>query len=217
MSSSSDPAVSPRLLLVHGLWRTPLSFLTLMRRLRGWGYRTQPFGYAAMGERYDAIVGRLVNALERLAATGPYGVIGHSLGGVLLRSALPRITGPAPAHLVMLGTPNQPPRLAGRLGTYRAYRHLMGECGVNLASPAFYAGLPVPEIPCTIIAGTAGPQGRWSPFGGEPNDRVVAVSETHLRDGDPVVRLPVGHTFMMNHAGVQAVIRRALSGSVSTP
>jgi hypothetical protein len=65
-------------------------------------------------------------------------------------------------------------------------------------------------VPYTIVAGTAGPRGRWSPFGDEPNDGIVAVSETPILDEDPVVRLPVTHTFMMNNAEVQAVIRRAL-------
>lgn len=199
------------LLLVHGLWRTPLSFVLLVHRLRGWGYQTEQFGYAAVAQRYDPIVARLVDRLEHLAAAGPYAVIGHSLGGVLLRSALPQVTGPAARHLVMLGTPNRPPRLARRLGVHWVYRRLLGECGVNLTSPDFYAGLPVPEIPYTIVAGTAGPRGRWSPFGDEPNDGLVAVSETPIRDDDPIVLLPVTHTFMMNNAEVQAVIRRALA------
>src|SRR5688572_935786 len=133
------------LLMVHGLWRTPLSFLLLVRRLRAWGYPTEQFGYVAVAQRYDAIVQRLVDRLERLAAAGPYAVIGHSLGGVLLRSAIPRVTGPAPRHLVMLGTPNRPPRIARRLGVHRTYRWLMGESGVNLSNSAFYDGLPTPQ------------------------------------------------------------------------
>jgi len=198
-------------LLVHGLWRTPLSFLLLDRRLRRWGYRTEHFGYAAVTQRYDAIVARLVNRMERIGGTGPYAVIGHSLGGILLRSALPRVTGPLPRHLVMLGTPNRPSYLAHVLGVHWVYRRLMGECGLNLANPVFYAGLPVPEIPYTVVAGTSGLRGRWSPFGDQPNDGLVAVSETSIREDDPVVLLPVTHTFMMNNARVQAVIHRVLA------
>lgn len=198
-------------LLAHGLWRTPLSFLMLQRSLRCGGHRTEQFGYAAMAQHYDSILDRLVTRLERLAIAGPYAVVGHSLGGVLLRAALSQLTGPPPRHLVMLGTPNRPPRLAGRLCRYWTYRRLMGECGLNLASPEFYAGLPVPRVPYTIIGGTAGPRGRWSPFGDDPNDGVVAVSETPIRDDDPVVLLPVTHTFMMNDAEVQAVVRRAMA------
>ena len=199
--------------MVHGLWRTPLSFLLLVRRLRAWGYPTEQFGYVAVAQRYDAIVQRLVDRLERLAAAGPYAVIGHSLGGVLLRSAIPRVTGPAPRHLVMLGTPNRPPRIARRLGVHRTYRWLMGESGVNLSNSAFYDGLPTPQVAYTSVAGTAGPRGRWSPFGEEPNDGIVTVRETQLQDEDPVSLVHATHTFMMNHARVQAVIRETLAAA----
>jgi hypothetical protein len=199
-------------LMVHGLWRTPLSLLSLVHRLRAWGHRPELFGYAAIAQRYDAIVDRLVRRLDRLAATeAPYVTIGHSLGGVLLRSALAGMTSTPPAHLVMLGTPNRRPRLAGRLGVHWVYRRIMGECGVNLSSEDFYAALPSPGVPYTIIAGTAGPRGRWSPFGDEPNDGIVAVSETRIRDEDRVVLLPVTHTFMMKDPDVQAVIGRTLA------
>jgi hypothetical protein len=201
-------------LLVHGLWRTPLSFLSLVHRLRAWGHHPEQFSYAAIAQSYDAIIARLVRRLERLAARGaPYAVIGHSLGGVLLRSAIPRVAGRPPEHLVMLGTPNRPPRLARRLGVHWVYRRLMGECGIKLGSEDFYAALPVPVIPYTLVAGTAGPRGRWSPFGSELNDGIVAVSETSIRDDDAVVLLPVTHTFMMNNRDLQAVIGRTLAGA----
>jgi pimeloyl-ACP methyl ester carboxylesterase len=200
-------------LLVHGLWRTPLSFLSLVRRLRECGYRTERFGYAAIAQGYEVIVERLVRRLERLGDGGaPYVVIGHSLGGILLRSALARLTGPLPEHFVMLGTPNRSPRLARGLGVRWAYRRLMGESGANLASESFYRALPAPPVPYTIVAGTAGPRGRWSPFGDELNDGVVAVAETRIRDDDAIVVLRVTHTFMMNNAEVQAVIRRRIAG-----
>ena len=204
-------------LLVHGLWRTPLSFLPLVLRLRSWGFHTGQFGYAAVAQRYDSIVARLRERLDRFAAAGPYVVIGHSLGGILLRSALPRITGPAPRHLIMLGTPNRSPRLARVLGGYWVYRRLMGESGLNLASIVFYSSLPAPQVPYTIIAGTAGPRGRWSPFGNELNDGVVAVSETRIQDDDSIVLLPVTHTFMMNNAAVHGAIHRLLAPAEAPP
>jgi hypothetical protein len=199
------------LLLVHGLWRTPLSFLMLVRRLRQWGYSTQQFAYAAVAQPYEVIAARLADRLNQLATHGPYAVIGHSLGGILLRSALLRNVQPAPRQLIMLGTPNRPPKLARLLGGHWMYQRLMGECGVNLASSVFYDELPLPTVPYTIVAGTAGPRGRWSPFGDEPNDGIVAVSETRIREDDPIMTLPVTHTFMMNNAAVQAVIRQVVT------
>jgi hypothetical protein len=201
-------------LLVHGLGRTPLSFLSLRGRLKAWGYRPELFAYAAVAQGYELIVERLVRRLERLAVSERrYAVVGHSLGGILLRSAIPRIQGRPPEHLVMLGTPNRLPRVARRLSSHRMYHRLLGECGANLAREDFYAALPVPEIPYTIVAGTRGLPGDWSPFDGEPNDGIVAVSETRIRPDDAVVQLPVTHTFMMNNRELQAVIGRTLAAA----
>jgi hypothetical protein len=194
------------LLLVHGMGRTRLSLRRLAWALRRQGHATEQVGYVAGVEPFERIVARTRHRLEAIAATGqPYAVIGHSLGGLILRAALHGIT-PAPRHCIMLGTPNQPPRLAERLRRFWPYRLFCGESGQLLAQPDFLAHIPNPTVPYTIIAGSAGPRGRWSPFGDALNDWVVTVGETKLRpDHEPIV-LPVGHTFMMNDRRVWEVI-----------
>ncbi len=57
--------------------------------------------------------------------------------------------------------------------------------------------IPQTGVPTKIYAGTAGPRGRYSPFGDEPNDSVLALKETMLPNV-PVQTLPVLHTFIMN-------------------
>ena len=75
-------------LFVHGMGRSPLSGWPLLRRLRGAGLETQTFGYAVTIHGFSAIVERLSARIEKLARQGDYILIGHSLGGVLLRAAL---------------------------------------------------------------------------------------------------------------------------------
>ena len=199
-----------RLLLVHGMGRTPLSLARLARFLRLEGHRVERLGYVAAIESFDRIRARVRRRLELLARSGePYAVLGHSLGGLALRAAISGLA-PPPRHLVMLATPNQPPRLACRLQRFWPYRVVCGDSGQLLARPEFFRQLPPPSVPYTIIAGTAGPRGRRTPFGPEPNDWIVAVEETKVGPGDRPVTLPVGHTFMMNDQRVHAVIRRAL-------
>lgn len=203
--------------LVHGLGRTVLSVAGLARSLRRAGHTTESFGYIAAVEPVERIVARLHARLERVArARTPYAVVGHSLGGLLLRAALPAVSAP-PLHLVMLAPPNQPPRLARRLKRFLPFRLATGEPGQRLSDPDFFRGLPAPGVPCTVIAGTAGPRGRLSPFGDEPNDWVVAVSETRLGGEGRHVVLPVGHTFMMLDRRVRAEVLRALAGQATLP
>ncbi|QQE64251.1 hypothetical protein GFS31_09310 [Leptolyngbya sp. BL0902] len=200
------------LLLIHGLARTSLSLALLDQRLRHAGHHTEPFSYVAFAEDFDAIAQRLHQRIQALAHQGPYGIVGHSLGGVLTRAALGM--GPVPTlphQVVMLGTPNQPPRLAPLAWNLWPFQWLTGQCGRNLTCQRFYAQLPPLPSPYTIIAGTGGPTGPLSPFGEEINDGVVALTETYITPQDKVLQVPVWHTFMMNHPQVQALVLQALA------
>jgi fermentation-respiration switch protein FrsA (DUF1100 family) len=203
-----------RVLLIHGLARTLLSLFGLARDLRRAGHRPQLVGYVGAVESYRAIVSRARSRLQAAARNGePYAAIGHSLGGLILRAALADWPAelPAPRCVVMLGTPSQVPRLARRLRGWRLYRWVNGEAGQLLAQPDFFAGLPVPAVPLTVIAGTKGWPRAVSFFSGEPNDGVVAVAETHLSGAAAVVELPASHTFMMNNRQVRTLVREVLA------
>ena len=201
-------------LLVHGMGRTPLSLHRLARHLRRSGYDAHVAGYVASVERFGRIVQRIRDRIAALGADGQrYAVVGHSLGGLLLRAALAELSaGALPSHLIMMGTPHQPPRLAVRCQAWWPYRLINGECGQMLAQPTFFEQLPPLVVPYTIIAGSRGWVGRGSPFMSEPNDGLVAVGETRACRNDVPIVLPVRHTFMMNDSGVRAVIRRVLEG-----
>ena len=205
-----------RVLLVHGLGRTPLSLAWLRRDLASAGHAPVLTGYVAALEPWAADRGRVRRRLEQAARTGqPYAAVGHSLGGLLLRSALADWPGdlPPPRHVVMLGTPNHPPRLAARCRSLWAYGLLSGECGRLLAHPAFYETLPLPSVPCTVVAGTRGWRGRWSPFGDDANDGLVAVCEAELGSHSAAIQLPVGHTFMTVNRRVRTLVCEVLAAA----
>jgi alpha-beta hydrolase superfamily lysophospholipase len=130
-----------RLLLIHGMGRTPLSLALLGRRLSKQGHIVRYFGYAAFLESFDQIVGRLVATIRATADQHPYALIGHSLGGILARAALPALANMPPRHLVMLAPPNQAPLLARRLRKHLLYRLTTRDCGAKLADRAFYETL----------------------------------------------------------------------------
>jgi hypothetical protein len=205
-----------QVLLIHGMGRTPLSMYRLGRELRLAGHTVRLLGYLAAMEPFARIVSRVRQACVTAGTDGPYAVVGHSLGGLLARVALGESSklSRVPAHLIMLGTPNQPPRQARRYGRLLPYRWINGECGQLLMQPEFFALLPPLAIPYTIIAGTRGGPDR-RPFGEEPNDGLVAVSETIVSGSDRPVTVPARHTFMMNDRRVRALILRIL-GSLQT-
>jgi hypothetical protein len=200
-----------KILLIHGLSRTSLSLLSLEWYLQQSGWVTEQFSYLAVSETFDCIVERLRVRLQILASQGAYSIVAHSLGGLLTRAALGLSSLEMPRHIVMLGTPNQLPRLALHAWRLAPFRWWTGQCGLNLTNPDFFTSLPRIESPYTIVAGTGGLRGFWSPFGDELNDGIVALNETRLSHQDQIIQLPVFHTFMMNDSIVQKTVKKAFS------
>lgn len=198
---------SVSVLLVHGMGRTPLSMRRLERALRAAGAKPVQFAYATAWQPVALIVQRLAARLE-LLSRDEYIVVGHSLGGLLLRTAIASLAPEVrrPRRLIMLGTPNHSPRMARRFARAWWYRLMNGDAGRLLADEQRMARVPAVTVPCTVVAGTRGIPRRWSPFGDEPNDGLVAVIETQLDGMDEWITVPARHPFIMNDPQVRDLI-----------
>jgi len=202
-----------QVLFVHGMGRSPLSGWPMLWRLRRAGIHTHSFGHWVCTESFGSIVARLNERLMQLAQAGDYALVGHSLGGVLLRQALrtlPRSV-PPPRHLFLLGSPVRPSSIAVRMGSNPLYRLLTGDCGLMLGSMERMAAIGTPAVPVTAVVGVKS----WSLMAGllpqqESNDGVVTESEATAPWLTDVVRLPVTHTFLPTDARVTAVILERL-------
>jgi hypothetical protein len=201
-----------QVLFVHGMGRSPLSGWPLLWRLRRAGFHTHSFGHWVCTESFGAIVGRLGERLTQMAGAGEYVVVGHSLGGVLLRQAvrtLPRSVR-QPKHLFLLGSPVQASSIALRMGANPLYRLLTGDCGLMLGSRERMAAIGTPAMPVTAVVG----EKSWSLMAGmlplESNDGVVTLAEASAPWLTDVVKLPVTHTFLPTDARVSAVILERL-------
>lgn len=195
--------------------RTPLSGWPLLHRLRKEGHSTSTFGYSAAFEDFTSIRDRLVRRMVDRAGRGPYALIGHSLGGVLLRSALDNLPmgTPRPTHLFLLGSPIRPARLARQLRNRCLFRLLTGDCGRLLASSCRMNAIGGRGIPTTSILGTRGLSSGHSPFGDEPNDGVVAASEAQAPWVVDQVDVPVIHTLLPASRAVGGILLERLRGT----
>jgi len=202
-----------RILFVHGMGRSPLSGWPMLARLRRAGLHTETFGYGAALHDFDVIAARLCTRLQAIAARGEvYALIGHSLGGVLLRAALDTLPPgtPRPRHLFLLGSPIGTSRLAVRLRRRFLFRALAGDCGQMLGTPARMAGIAAAngDVPTTAIVGVRGLAG--GPFGTEPNDGVVARSEVVAPWLGEIVEIPVMHTLLPASGRVAEIVLQTL-------
>jgi len=176
--------------------------------LRREGLRTTTFGYSVVFENFDAIVTRLRTRITLLAATDGYIVIGHSLGGVLLRAALNSLPpGSAlPRHVYLLGSPVLASRIAIWLKNNRLYRALTGDCGQLLGSMDRMNAIGPPAVPATGIGGTRGISNWFGIFGDEVNDGLVSISEVSAPWLTSCVQVPVFHTLLPSSALVANII-----------
>jgi Predicted acetyltransferases and hydrolases with the alpha/beta hydrolase fold len=94
-------------LFVHGMGRSPILGWPMLFRLRRAGLATETFGYSSALEEFESIADRLRRRIIALSAKGNYVVVGHSLGGVLLRAALSTLPSEValPSHAFLLGSP----------------------------------------------------------------------------------------------------------------
>jgi hypothetical protein len=183
-------------ILIHGMGRTPLAMSLLAARLQRAGIRPHLFGYSVTFEHWDGCVQRLGNFITKHIRANEYIIVGHSLGTVLTRAVLPRLTH-QPVACFLLTPPTQACKAARYFAPFGFAKLLGGEMAQLLADQQFMESLPRTLVPMKIYAGTAGPRGRYSPFGDEPNDSVLTLKEMML-PGIPMQAIPVLHTFIMN-------------------
>lgn len=178
--------------------RTPLSGWPLMFVLRRAGLRASAFTYFVSSEDFDSIADRLARNVTDIASRGDYVVIGHSLGGVLLRAAISRLDAavPRPRHLFLLGSPVRQARLARRLARNPVYRRLTGDCGQLLASEMRMTEVHTAAGSVIGVAGVVRAAQRLRAFSGEPSDGVVALSEVTADWLTEQVQVPVVHAFL---------------------
>jgi len=192
----------PCVILLHGLWRSPLS----MKHLQ-WGL--QRAGYPVVNEGYPSSTLPIqqlapIGVEDGLAGCSDLGreyvaFVTHSLGGILVREYLSEHDIQGLQRVVMLGPPNGGSQLAQYAKSAALLKPFMPEAVTQLGTSA--ESLPRQLGPVAfelgVIAGTA----NYLPFlPGQPeelSDGTVAVAETIVPGMADFIEMPVSHSFMM--------------------
>jgi len=195
-------------LFVHGMGRTPLSGWPLLRNLKQVGISTSTFGYSATFESLEKIKSRLVNRLAELSCNGDYFVIGHSLGGVLLRAAIDALPSEfrKPCHLFLLASPTKSSRWAKKLRSNPLFQVITGECGQLLASDQKMAAISATDVPITAFIGDHGFPFKTVFASNEINDGILSLSEVGASWLNDQVRVHCLHSFLPFSQNLGAII-----------
>jgi pimeloyl-ACP methyl ester carboxylesterase len=105
---SRPTAGGPLVVLVHGLFHNQGAWILFRHRLHAQGYGTACFRYSSWGAGWDETVASLGAYLTGILEENPdreVHLVGHSLGGLLLRCALAEVPDRRIRSLVTLGTP----------------------------------------------------------------------------------------------------------------
>lgn len=195
----------PLVILIHGLHQRGFIMRSLSRYLKGEGYRTFELNYRSLAESVDQHSGRLDSwlAANHCPHESIY-MVGHSLGGLVIRDFIHRYPRWKIERCVTLGTPHVGSTSA------RYVKQLISP----LVGLAYENGLDgsiatLPDDICLgVIAGNS-PYGLGQiflsyhtkklnlPKGHSEHDGTVYVFETKLPNATDHIVLPVSHTGML--------------------
>ena len=155
------------------------------------------FSYASVRADLHANAAKLASFLDTLDADTVH-LVGHSLGGILIRALFQDHPRQKPGRIVTLGAPHGGSRVAQHLNRHAFWRRVMGK-GVAqlLADEPQQWTAPAREI--GAICGTRSfGLGRWLyrdlP---RPNDGLLTVKESAFPAAQEHMALPVSHTGML--------------------
>lgn len=188
-------AATETVVFVHGLWMHGIVFALMRRRLERAGFRTVTWSYPSVRHDLKANAEALSHYLAKLDADTLH-LVGHSLGGLVILSALSAYANPHVRRVVLMGAP-----CSGSLSATTLLRvpGLSALVGRSMRDCIASAPPPAPDgIEVGVIAGTRS-IGIVGPLVGlpKPNDGVVMVDETRLLRAHDAISLPVNHTEML--------------------
>jgi pimeloyl-ACP methyl ester carboxylesterase len=125
-------------------------------------------------------------------------LVGHSLGGILIRALFHYHPDQKPGRIVTLGTPHGGCRVARQLSRSTFWRRAMGKSVVQMLDDAT-RHWPLPPREIGVIRGSRSfGMGRFLyrrlP---QPNDGLLTVEESDLPGARDSIVLPVSHTGML--------------------
>lgn len=203
------------ILFVHGMGSTRFDFLPNALRLKRLGYEIRYFSYFASLQSLEKIKDHLRDTISAVASSGEYALVGHSLGGVLLRDTLLHMPSGIrqPKHLFLLGSPIIATKLNKYLNRFAIYNVLFGQCGQLVASDEHMSAIGIPDVIITCIAGTKGFRGNYSPFGAHSNDGLVLDVELRIEMFADVVRIHASHPILPACKDLSSVIHNRLKSN----
>ena len=195
-----EPYRGKAVVLLHGIMRSAKSFNPFRRELEKKGYHVYSVDYPSTRVSIEQAADYLHQVLQSLEGIDQLSLIGHSMGGLVIRAWFQEHEDARIDKVIMLGTPNQGAEMAEALKNFLPFQWVLGEAGQQLATNEMNSArhLAVPSVPFGIIAGGRGEQTNgYNPWLPGDDDGTVTVASAHLEGEADFLRLPCLHMFLM--------------------
>lgn len=183
--------------LLHGLGRDRQIMARLEKALSHAGFTPYNLEYTSTEHSIHEIAVDVANQINQRYPNYHVALVGHSLGGLVIRAMLAENRIPHVDRVVMLGTPNKGSEVATFLKRFRWYQKAFGKPGHELSTDddGIYHQLPQRiDVPCAIIAGSLSlePWLSWTLIPGT-DDGKVSLESTKLAGSIEHTVVPVSH------------------------
>ena len=194
----SAPADAQELvLLLHGLGRSNIAMWRLADRLEDANYKVQRIGYHSIGTTLAEVLTDITGQINQCCAEDQRKIhlVGHSLGGLLIRAYLQDNQLLNLGRVVLIGTPNKGTEIANWLGDNPAVK-LLTPIAAELSThqDSFPNRLPLPYYPVGVIAGVVDRDNENYLPGRD--DGMVSVESTKLEGMRDFIEISSGHSMM---------------------
>ena len=205
---TADNTGAEKVVLLHGLGRDEKAMWLLESALLDAGYDVFNIGYPSTEQPPEVLLEHVAGQIDACCANSSETVhfVGHSLGGLLARDYLGRRRPERLGYVVLIGSPNKGSELA-EVELDESVQEVIGRWAgpvarrLDTGPDSYPAGLPAPDYPVGVIAGTRGSRisDKWLPV---PNDSIVSVDSAKLDGMSDFVSFDVNHWMLRNDRAV---------------
>ncbi|MBI1344815.1 alpha/beta fold hydrolase [bacterium] len=207
------PAMSGRVvILLHGIIRSSKSLHVMADQLREEGYTVFPMEYPSTQISIPDAADYLNSIIEHTDGVEELYLVGHSMGGLVIRAWFASYEDPRVKRVVMLGTPNYGAEMADHLKRNLLFRTVFGPAGRQLVTDdaGLIPTLPIPPCEFAVIAGARGKSGGWNPLIPGDDDGTVTVASARLLGASDFATVKLLHHALLGNRDVSTQVARFL-------
>jgi len=181
------------IVLIHGLWETPLNLRFLGFHLKKSGFDVKYFKFRSVSCDLSENTQKLFNFLKSINCKRIH-LAGHSLGGLVVLELLEKYSVENIGHSVIFGSP-----VNGSVVVREMSKNYLGKKIYGRSFDTLCNGLGLLcKYNVGVIAGIGGKGlGQFFADLPKPHDGAVSVKETQLGDSTDFIQLPTSHFTML--------------------